>query len=159
VASRGAGLLWQLDRGTFCHIVRDASIQKRELHEEFLAQVPLLRELGRYERSQLADALQRENVAAETVVIKQGEEGARFYLVEEGELKVYKTEGSSVDKEVLTYGRGDHFGELALLKDDVRAATVVAKTDCKLLWVDRKVFERLLGALRGAMGQRAAEYA
>lgn len=161
VASRGPGLLWQLDRGTFCHIVRDASVQKRELYDEFLAQVPLLEKLDRYDRSQLADALNREQVAAGTTVIKEGEEGAKFYLVEEGNLKVFKT--NSVEEDgcfwVLNYGRGDHFGELALLRDELRAATVVAETECKLLWVDRKVFERLLGTLKECMKKQAAAYA
>mmetsp|Transcript_19335 Transcript_19335/g.60784 ORF Transcript_19335/g.60784 Transcript_19335/m.60784 type:complete len:238 (+) Transcript_19335:875-1588(+) len=157
VVAREGCVLWQLDRGTFNHIVRDASRQKREMHDEFLAHVPLLESLGKYERSQIADALQQEAVAAGTVVIDQGKEGSRFYLVEEGELSAQKLEpGASAPKEVLAYKRGDYFGELALLQDDVRAASVVARTDAKLLWVDRKVFERLLGSLKDVMKEKAA---
>mmetsp|Transcript_87850 Transcript_87850/g.273292 ORF Transcript_87850/g.273292 Transcript_87850/m.273292 type:complete len:408 (-) Transcript_87850:70-1293(-) len=161
VRSREPCLLWQLDRGTFIHIVRDSSIHKREQHEEFLAQVPLLESLGKYERSQIADALQKETVTAGTVVIKQGEEGSKFYLVEEGELSAQRADGDgrASPSAKKCYKRGDYFGELALLEEgDVRAATVVADTDAKLLWVERKVFERLLGTLKEVLKTKAAQY-
>jgi len=155
VVASGPGVLWQLDRGTFLHIVRDASVHKRERHEDFLANVPLLAKLGKYERSQIADALQSATAEPGTVIITQGEEGNRFYLVEDGELVVTKAEGGTI-KEVMTCKRGDHFGELALLEGDVRAATVTAKTVCTLLYLERKVFERLLGNLKEFMKEKAA---
>jgi len=159
VVARENSVAWQLDRETFNHIVRDAAIAKRQKYEEFLSQVPMLSELGQYERAQLSDAFRMQLVKAGTTVLQQGEDGKLFYLVEDGELVAMKSEGGE-DREVFSYRRGGYFGELALLGGghDVRAATVIARTDAKLLWVDRNMFERLLGPLKTEMEQRAHEY-
>ena len=49
-------ILWKLDRDTFNHIVKDASVRKRDKYETFLAQVPIFETMEPYERSKLADA-------------------------------------------------------------------------------------------------------
>lgn len=55
------------------------------------------------------------------------------------------------------YGHGDYFGELALLKDQPRAATVTTTSDhVKLLTLDRRSFTRLLGPLQSLMAAQAA---
>jgi len=48
-----------------------------------------------------------------------------------------------VKQEVLEYKRGDYFGELALLKNEPRAASVEAKTEAKICKIDRKSFKTL----------------
>jgi len=45
----------------------------------------------------------------------------------------------------MEYKRGDYFGELALMNDSVRAATVIAKCDSKIVYLDKGSFVRLLG--------------
>jgi len=158
VVARETSLIWELDRETFNHVVRDASIAKREKFESFLSQVPIMEALGPYERAQLADALKIQLVTAGTTVLHQGEEGKLFYIVEDGQLVAMKSEGGGPEQEVLNYFRGSYFGELALLgSDDARAATVVAQTDAKLLWIDRTMFERLLGPLKDVMKQKASD--
>lgn len=158
VVAREASVAWQLDRETFNHIVREAAMTRRQKYEEFLSQVPILAELGQYERAQLSDAFRTQLVTAGTTVLRQGEDGALFYLVEDGELVAMKSEGGQ-EREVFSYHRGGYFGELALLGGSHdRAATVMARTDAKLLWVDRTMFERLLGPLKNVLEQRAHEY-
>jgi len=158
VVARETSLIWELDRETFNHVVRDASIAKREKFESFLSQVPIMEALGPYERAQLADALKTQLVMAGTTVLHQGEEGKLFYIVEDGQLVAMKSEGGGPEQEVLNYFRGSYFGELALLgSDDARAASVVAQTDAKLLWIDRTMFERLLGPLKDVMKQKASD--
>jgi len=158
VVARETSHIWQLDSATFNHVVRDASITKREKYEAFLSQIPLLGALGHYERAQLADALKTQVVTAGTTVLRQGDEGKMFYIVEDGQLVATKSEEGGPEQEVLQYQRGGYFGELALLgTDDARAATVVAQTDAKLLCVDRNMFERLLGPLKDVMKQKALD--
>lgn len=158
VEARTSSLLWQLDRETFNHIVRDASMKKRETYDSFLKAIPVLESLQAYERGTLAETLVKETVAAGKTVITQGEIGDRFYLVESGDLTANKAGSDGVTKEVMQYSRGDYFGELALIKSEARAATVVATSDCTLLSLDRKTFKLLLGSVEDIMKRKAAEY-
>ena len=50
-------------------------------------------------------------------------------------------------QQVKEYGHGDYFGELALLRNEPRAANVIAKTKLKVVSLDRNTFKRLLGPL------------
>lgn len=71
-----------------------------------------------------------------------------FYIIVEGEAVATKTlEQGQPPKEVMHYKPADYFGELALLKNEPRAANVVAKTKLKVVSLDRQSFKRLLGPL------------
>jgi MFS family permease len=90
---------------------------------------------------QLADALDEVNAAAGEIVFEQGVRGDRFYLVAEGELDVL------VDGRPAQWlGPKDSFGEVALLRDVPRTATVRAKTDAVLYALERREF---LAAITG----------
>jgi cAMP-dependent protein kinase regulator len=64
-------LLWVLDRNTFNHIVKDASMRKREKYEDFLKSVKLLQNMDHYERSKLADAIKEETFKEGQTVIQE----------------------------------------------------------------------------------------
>jgi MFS family permease len=84
---------------------------------------------------QLAEALDEMQVEAGQEVIRQGEPGDRFYLVRDGTLDV------SVDgRSTQSLGAGDSFGEIALLRDVPRTATVTARTDARLYALERNAF-------------------
>jgi cAMP-dependent protein kinase regulator len=140
--------LWALDRVTFRRILMDAAFARRRMYENFLSEVPLLQTLLPYERSKIADALETVKYKRGDVVIQEGEPGENFFILEDGIAEVYRddTEGC-----VKTYGKGDYFGELALLNDAPRAASVIAKTDIKVARLGKDGFARLLGSLEGIM--------
>ena len=81
-------------------------------------------------------------VAAGAVVIKEGDAGDRFYLIEEGKVVV-----SRAGAVLRMLGPGDFFGEIALLRDVPRTATVMAEEPCSLLALDRQHF---LAAVTGS---------
>lgn len=145
--------LWSLDRETFSHIVRDAAAKKREMYEESLKEVELLKDVDPYERSKVADALKTQTYEKGDEIITEGQEGDTFYLLLDGEAEAFK--GGKV---VMQYKRGSYFGELALLKNQPRAATVKAKTNCKVAFMDRKSFKRLLGPLEHLLMRNMNHY-
>lgn len=87
-------VVFALDRATFTHIVKEASVKKRDRFEDFLGRIELLSGLNTYERGKICDALQSEFFNPGETVIKEGESGNKFYLVEEGLADVYKVIGN-----------------------------------------------------------------
>ena len=120
-------LLFKLDRDTFNHIVKDASSKRREKYESFLAQVPIFETMEPYERSKLADAFTELNVRAGEFIIREGEEGKELFLLQDGTAVATKTlNPGQAPEQVMEYRVGDYFGERALIKNEPRAANVVA---------------------------------
>jgi cAMP-dependent protein kinase regulator len=78
-------------------------------------------------------------------VITQGEQGDVLYLIEKGELDCYKTFNKEEgQKHLKIYYPGEAFGELALLYNAPRAATIIAKEDCILWALDRETFNHIV---------------
>jgi MFS family permease len=84
---------------------------------------------------QLAESLDEVRVEPGRVVVRQGESGDRFYLVRDGTMRVAVN-----GRDVQTLGPGDSFGEIALLRDVPRTASVIADTDAVLYALDRDTF-------------------
>jgi MFS family permease len=83
----------------------------------------------------LATRLVPLRVEAGTTIVRQGDEGDRFYIVVEGEFEV--------SQDAVTIGElqhGGYFGEIALLRETTRTATVIARTDAVLYALDREDF-------------------
>ncbi|KAL4873391.1 hypothetical protein BDV12DRAFT_77647 [Aspergillus spectabilis] len=145
--------LWALDRITFRRILMDSAFQRRRMYEAFLEEVPLLSSLKSYERAKIADALDTIKYPAGSTIITEGDPGDAFYLLESGEADTYM---NGVDRPMKSYHRGDYFGELALLDDKPRAASIVARTEVKVARLGRDGFKRLLGPVENIL--RRTEY-
>merc|ERR1712083_441286 len=136
-------------------IVKDAAVKRRNKYDTFLKNVALLSSMEAYERSQIADALKAENFKKGDVIVKQDEPGDKFYIVEEGALYALKTTGGQENR-VMDYKSGDYFGELALLKNQPRAASVVVASDtAKVLSMSRAAFIKMLGPLQSILARNA----
>jgi NADH:quinone reductase (non-electrogenic) len=81
--------------------------------------------------------------AGETIV-KQGEVGDRMYLITEGEVEVVREDHEGRTVQLATLGRGEYFGEMALLSNQTRSATVRGRTNGSLMTVKRGDFAALL---------------
>ncbi|HEY3612156.1 MAG TPA: MFS transporter [Gaiellales bacterium] len=85
-------------------------------------------------KERIASHLVELDVAAGAVVIRAGEPGDRFYVIADGELTI------DAGSQQITVGPGDFFGEIALLRDVPRTATVRADTDVRLYALERDDF-------------------
>jgi MFS family permease len=126
-------------------IDRDVAAPAVEL--DLIDSVPMFEPLPLAAKEQMAGALVAVPVAAHQVVIRSGELGDRFYIVGEGELEVV-ADGIRVGAR-----KGDHFGEIALLRNVPRTATVTALRDSQLYALERDDF---LAAVTGHPGAYAA---
>ncbi len=108
-----------------------APIQELEL----LREIPLFRPLPSPVLDQLASSLVPLKALPGEDVVREGEPGDRFYVIRSGEVDV-----SSAERSVATLGPGGYFGEIALLRDVPRTATVTAKTDVELYALERDEF-------------------
>lgn len=96
------------------------------------------------------DGLQQVDIQANEYIIKEGDQGKEFYIIEDGELECFKlhsTNGKSGFVRVRTLNKGEHFGELSLINNNLRSLSVRSKTKCKLLTLDRETFTRILGSI------------
>jgi CRP-like cAMP-binding protein len=102
--------------------------------EEVFAQVPLLSRLIPRQRSRLAGKATTRSYPAGAIVVRQGDTSMALYVVLDGHVRIdHEAEGGSV--QVDEARRGGFFGELGLIGDQPRAATVTAveETECALL--------------------------
>jgi len=160
VRARTKCICWELDRGTFNNIVKEAAKKRREKYEAFLKSVEILSSIEGYELTQICDALKPCTYKEGDYVIREGEMGDIFYIIEEGEAIATKTKEPGKPAETVeTYKKGGFFGELSLIRGEPRAANIVAKTDLLLISLDRYSFKRLLGPLEEILKKKSDKYA
>ncbi len=108
-----------------------------------LARVGLFASLPGETLAKLADRMQRDEVAAGTVLVREGEPGDRFFVLLSGLATV--SQSSLGDRRVLR--AGEFFGEVALAMHVPRTATVTAMTPCVVASCDTATFDELLRPL------------
>lgn len=84
--------------------------------------------------------------AAGDVVIQQGGQGDYYYMIREGRARITRTSPTGISQVLAEIGKGDGFGEEALLTGDTRNATVTMLTDGQLMRLSKKDFDELLRA-------------
>jgi MFS family permease len=113
----------------------DASATVPQVEIQLLRSISIFAALPAPSLEGIARDLEALTVSQGTVVIKEGERGDCYYAIAEGELAV------SRDSQFLQMvSRGDGFGEIALIRDVPRQATVTAATDASLYTLDRELF-------------------
>jgi CRP-like cAMP-binding protein len=139
-----SGRLFALDRGAF-HATLEHDVEIRDrlkanlAYRHELSQAPLFRHLSATERDLLLEHFVPVSAAPGQVIVREGEPGDRFYVVQSGEVKVIK--GGA---EIARLGPGEAFGETALLLNVPRTATVRAGPRTELLALGAEDFHDLL---------------
>ena len=92
-------------------------------------------------------------------VFRQGDQGNRFYIVLEGSLVAEKLrEGHQEVQNVYEFKEGDYFGELALMYDVNRQASIKAVTGARVAYLDRDSFNRLFGSMEEMLRRNQERY-
>uniref|UniRef100_A0A8C4EXD8 cAMP-dependent protein kinase type I-alpha regulatory subunit n=1 Tax=Dicentrarchus labrax TaxID=13489 RepID=A0A8C4EXD8_DICLA len=151
--------LWGIDRDSYRRILMGSTLRKRKMYEEFLSKVSILESLDKWERLTVADALETVQFLDGQKIVVQGEPGDEFFIILEGTAAVLQRR--SEDEEFVEVGRlgpSDYFGEIALLMNRPRAATVVACGPLKCVKLDRPRFERVLGPCSDILKRNIEQY-
>uniref|UniRef100_A0A672YMY4 cAMP-dependent protein kinase type I-alpha regulatory subunit n=1 Tax=Sphaeramia orbicularis TaxID=375764 RepID=A0A672YMY4_9TELE len=159
VRSRTNVKLWGIDRDSYRRILMGSTLRKRKMYEEFLSKVSILESLDKWERLTVADALETVQFEDGQKIVVQGEPGDEFFIILEGTAAVLQRRSEAEEfVEVGQLGPSDYFGEIALLMNRPRAATVVSRGPLKCVKLDRPRFERVLGPCSDILKRNIEQY-
>lgn len=127
------------------HIVSDVHLRDSVAICEFLNTVEIFKKLTPTEITHVAESMTKRLYRAGETIIREGDVGEEFYLVAQGEVGVVAARsGATVPKRVATLGRGDFFGERALITGERRNATIVADGEVEVFVLGKPAFESAL---------------
>ncbi len=117
-------------------------------HLECFRKISLLQDLNGDDLNRLIELTRSREVGAGEIIVREGELGDSMFIMCEGEVEITKRLTLVLDEEVpkervmirLKAENGVSFGEMALLENDSRTATVTALTDCRILELSRQNF-------------------
>lgn len=110
---------------------------------ELLKKVPFFAETSEEDFLALSKKMKRHSIAGGETVISQGERGDRLYLIARGVVRVSRVQDGE-SRDLTSLFAGDFFGEMALLHDEVRSATVVSVTPCTFYVLERKDVQEVM---------------
>ena len=154
---------FSLDREKFDMLLGSAQeILSRRMRIRVLQCVPLLSKLPETKLIKLCGVMRAQTFQDGTYIIKQGDEGSRFYIINEGEVKCTRNKGKSGEEdELIRLNTQEFFGERALITNETRKANVIACGQVECLVLERDVFQSLLNEIQehieGTMSRRERE--
>ncbi|XP_048841887.1 cGMP-dependent protein kinase 1 isoform X1 [Brienomyrus brachyistius] len=135
--------LWCIERQTYRTIMTNKSRRKREQVMGFLKIARTLKDLSDMQLSKIIDSMEEVKFKNNEVIVREGTEGDTFYIILKGEVQVTKNMNGQ-QKEIRRMGRGEHFGELALIRETCRTATCTAVGQVTCYSIDKEVFEETI---------------
>lgn len=147
---------YTLDGQLFKAIIIKSNMVKRNTQFGFLESIKLFSNLDKFQKLKLVDGLKVITLNKGEFIIKEGDQGKEFYIIEDGELECLKLHAINNRHglvRVRTLHKEEHFGELALINNNNRSLSVRATTNCKLLMLDREAFTRILGSIENSLAK------
>ncbi|KAL4103056.1 hypothetical protein PRIC1_006793 [Phytophthora ramorum] len=150
--------LWALERNTFREILASHKLNRLHRTLEVLEKVAILSKLTSSEKQQVAAAMDWEEFEGKAAIVRQGEVGEKFYIITKGEIVVTQLDANTSEENIIRRLKaGDHFGEMALFKDEMRSATCTAVTRVQCVTLEREHFIAMLGTLQELMDREPAQ--
>jgi CRP/FNR family cyclic AMP-dependent transcriptional regulator len=128
--------------GLFRRIFKDPEFRTRAA---FLRKVPLFQDLGRRDLGHLIQSLLEKTYAEGELLFDEGDIGRALFIVEHGSVELLKRGADGVPQVLASAGRGDFFGEMALLEELPRSAAAMARTETTVYLLYRT---RLFGLIQ-----------
>ncbi|MSQ27220.1 MAG: cyclic nucleotide-binding domain-containing protein [Dehalococcoidia bacterium] len=120
---------------------------------ELLRRVRLFSNLNRDELEAIDAILEGKRFKKGSVVFAQGDEGDALYIVESGRIKASIKDDQGREKVLGVFSEGDYFGEIALLNDQPRTATMTVVGDAQVFMLPKTSFEKFLASNLEVMRQ------
>ena len=98
---------------------------------ESLKSVPIFKDFSSREMTHILDLFHTRNYLAGEYIFYQDDPGIGLYIIREGEVEIQRNSDSGIIS-LAKFGRGDFFGELALIDGEKRSASAIAKRDCNI---------------------------
>lgn len=119
-------------------------IPAKESVYNFIHEIPLFSKLSESDTQSLCEILRIIEVPAGNNIIVEGDKGTEFFTIVKGKVNVTKSLKNGADRSIATLEIGDSFGEIALIEDTYRTATVKAVTKTFLIKLDKKDFDEFI---------------
>ena len=116
-------------------------------HEEnkaFLRRVPLLQSLNEIQLDQLAAASVRKNFPKGRTIVSEGEPSQSLYILLSGRAKVQRSDSEGKEVILAILGSGEFFGEMSLIDDAPRSASVITLESCDFMAINKDSFKSML---------------
>lgn len=160
IKSTTKSVLWEIDRASYRGILTYYKYIRNQQYAEFLKKVRISdKELGSLltesELEKMTSSLERETFEIGDAIIVQGNTGDNFYIIAEGEVGVFQNKGEKEEKKLATLRQGGYFGEKALLKEDLRAASCIAESKVVVLTLGREDFIDMMGSIEDLLMAKA----
>lgn len=112
--------------------------------ERALKSLPLFGQLGEEEICSLSSRVSLKTYPKHTILVSEGDETDSLFIIENGKVKVYLSDEEGKEVIINILEDGDYFGELALLDDKPRSASVMTLEECRVWLISKKDFETWL---------------
>lgn len=133
-------------------VVYPKTDEQRQRLGEAVKTILLFRSLDQEQMQEVLDAMFERKVKEGEVVIRQGDDGDNFYVIEHGTYNIHVNIDQEKDKLVGKYDNAGSFGELALMYNMPRAATIISASEGSLWAMNRQTFRRIV--LKSAFKKR-----
>jgi CRP/FNR family cyclic AMP-dependent transcriptional regulator len=123
--------------------MRERAMMNQETRD-ILLDIPLFAELGIDRIGDLIDQAALRTYRANTVVMQKGDEASALYVLLSGRVKVFSADDNGKEIVLNELGPGDYLGELALIEDSTRSASVMTVTPSRFLVIPKAAFQAFL---------------
>jgi len=148
----GDAQCYTLDRTKFSLLLGSVQdLLARRMRIRILQSVPLLSKLPESKLARLSGVMRVQAFSPGQYIIRAGEEGSRFYIINEGEVRCTRNVSSNQEEELIKLYPQEFFGERALITNEPRKANVIAVGHVECLVLERQSFQSLLTEVQDDM--------